>query len=47
MNEEIEVTSQNNDDVSRTQYEDMKRTIQLLKSQLKENEEKCFLMKQV
>jgi len=47
MNEEIEVMPQNNSDVSRTQYEDMKRTIQLLKSQLKENEEKCFLVKQV
>lgn len=33
--------------LSETQYEDMKRTIRSLKSQLKESETTCFLVKQV
>jgi len=48
MSEEIEVIPQNNDVVlSKTQYEDMTRTIQVLKSQLKENEKECYSVKQV
>lgn len=40
---------QTNDSVtlSETQYEDMKKTIRSLKSQLKESETTCFLVKQV
>jgi len=33
--------------LSETQYEDMKRTIRSLQSQLKESETTCFLVKQV
>ncbi|XP_012529767.1 protein arginine N-methyltransferase 1 isoform X2 [Monomorium pharaonis] len=36
----------NNVILSQTEYEDMKRTIRLLKSQLKESETTCFLVKQ-
>lgn len=43
------IIHQNDDNVtlSVTQYEDMLRTIRLLKSQLKESEEKCSLMEEV
>lgn len=33
--------------LSETQYEDMKRTIRSLQSQLKDSETTCFLVKQV
>ncbi|KAL6437939.1 hypothetical protein ACFW04_004325 [Cataglyphis niger] len=50
VNEEKETKQiqQTNDSVilSETQYEDMKRTIRSLKSQLKESETTCFLVKQ-
>lgn len=51
VNEEKEAKQiyQTNDSVTlpETQYEDMKRTIRSLKSQLKESETTCFLVKQV
>lgn len=41
------IQSDDNVILSKTQYEDMKRTIRLLKSQLMESETMCFLVKQV
>lgn len=44
-----QIHSNGNDSVTlpETQYEDMKKTIRSLTSQLKESETMCFLVKQV
>jgi len=42
-----QIQSDNSVILSEAQYEDMKRTIRSLKSQLKESETTCFLVKQV
>lgn len=50
MSEERGVKQMQSDDsvtLSEAQYEDMKRIIRSLKSQLKESETTCFLIKQV
>lgn len=47
-NEERQIHESNSSVIlSQMQYEDMKRTIRSLKSQLKESETTCFLVKQV
>ena len=42
-----QMQSDNSVTLSEAQYEDMKRIIRSLKSQLKESETTCFLIKQV
>jgi len=42
-----QIQSENSVILSEADYEDMKRTIRSLKSQLKESETTCFLVKQV